>query len=351
MKSRNLALLSLSCAMGLVTTASAGNVSVSASAGSVAGIDTTGTSSSNGSGIDWSGLTGSAMTAVIYYQTDPTLAEEGDLSGASSEFKCIDNEGNFAAHTFNGVSANGSSVVGASSFSDPANGAPEYYQASWTASSTSFDPKTGSGTYDPWIVTAGDIMKLGTSVGGTANLYYQTSLLGGFSNATGFNLTAGQTGSYNYRVGVAEGGAQKNFLDFTVNRTGNAVASFTAAYTAYSGFDLYLLGTNAHDDGSDPYARVGAGTLVTSTAQLGRILSNDLRSDGSLRYTLDFGLVDRGQILTTNDPNAPILAWNSTTLQTVVQPTPEPTPMAALAVGVLAVHRRRRRSLLIPGNS
>ncbi|RYG23309.1 PEP-CTERM sorting domain-containing protein [bacterium] len=314
----------------------AGNTAVSASAGSVAGIDTTTSGSST-----WSGLKGPAQTALMNYEV--RLA--GGSTSNTSEFKFINNSGVFGAHIFNGVHKSDAfssvNVSGASTITTSGT-APTYYQASWT-STTHVDPLAPggafSGTYDPWQVRYKDISALGTPDLGTADLYYQTSLLGGFSSPSGFDLNPGQIGSYEFSVSLTTATGIINFFDIDVNSDETVDVEFTNN----PNFEVYLLGSNANDENLTPTQRTSDRQLITSAGDIETALLDVLNPDGSLASNLTFGIIYRGFVLPpTNNPDEVLFSWNTDT-RVNTEAVPEPASMAALGLGVLAVLRRRRK--------
>ena len=317
-----------------------GSTTVQASGGSVAGVP----SGSN----SWSGLTQTAFNATIQYgQTGGSdfKLRTGDPSTQSGQ------QGTPTATGFSGTSPDGTTQTSGSGTVAQGNNpnAPAYYDATWQSTSTasSSGVSFGSGTYDPWGVYARDIQGLGVALGGTADLYYQATLYGGRGSLTSFSLVPGQTSLYNFIVGNTDaGGTPLVNLNVFSNNT------FTAQINLQPKFEVYLLDPIAAGDPNlSPFQRVAANgsirlqnnptTGVTATQQLTGLLNGYGLQNGKFNRNLDFGILYRGFVLNTSNPNQQVFQW---TTDNQVQSTPEPATMAALGLGALAVLRRRRRA-------
>lgn len=297
------------------------SVSVSASGGSVA-------ASAGGA---YAGLRGTAGTATIQYGTNPN----------NSQAKFADNGA--SGQALSGRATNGGTTTQTTGQSTVAGtpGGTTFYSASWTSTATNPNgpSATGSGTYDPWHVTRGDLFDAGVyETAGEKSLYYQASLRGG-----AFNVPAGGQGAYTFSAG--ESG--KTFLDLTVSNDRAPSFSFRTA----AGFSVYLLDPKfvygAEESIDD---RVGHGTLLTAaggSATIQSFLDRYLQRTASGGYTGSLGGYDLTLAIVhtvtlpayrPEDRAVPVAEWNTDTLNT----TPEPGPFAALALGALALVRRRR---------
>lgn len=315
---------------------------VSATAGYVAGVNTT------ASGGTWSGIAASAQTSTISYTDDLATGGLLNTAGAPTEFKMINAAGQFGPKIFNGehaalTSSSGSASVAVDghSYFMSGSGVGTYYGASWTATTQqSGDGLSVSGTYDPWTVHYSDLVNLGVPVGGTATLYYQTGLEGGFSASSGFDLAHNGLGAYTFTASATTSNQTLTFFSITDSSTGG----LSAVFNPYLNFSVYLLGANAQDPNASPQARLGdAIEQITSSSQLVSVVSGDLNSDGSLIDDLNFGIFYSNVVLPVNyNPNGTVISWQSTT-NGVVQTVPEPAPFAVLGVGCLGFLRRRLR--------
>ena len=276
----------------------------------------------------WSGLQGTAGTATIQY---------GKGDGSTTQLKFANGGAN--ATTFGSTTTQGTTTTASSGASNVARGAGNpttTYSAQW--SSTSSAPGTtpvvaGSGTYDPWKVTYGDLDRAGVySSVGTESFYYQSSLIDGR-----FALQSGQSGAYDYTLGIA-GHA---FVRLTVDSGGG----FDVAYrNGTDDFAVYLLNPKlVYGPEESIEYRLANGTLLddaSGTARIGDFLSRYLNEDGSLDYRLTFAIVYSGVVLPAYDPakdDTVVVEWNTDTIEA----TPEPASFLPLGLGAFALLRRR----------
>ena len=322
MLSYRLILTTLSLGLGALSFAQNGSVTVTADGGYVA--------AKNSSSGDWSGLQGTAGTATIQY---------GKGANSTTQLKFANSGASTAS--FGNTSTNGGTTTQTSGHSNISNGQGNpttSYSAEWN--STSSAPGTqpivaGTGTYDPWTVTYGDIHQAGVySDLGTESFYYQSSLIDGL-----FDLRPGQSGAYNYVLGVAG----YKFVDLTVHSAGNVDLAFK---NDTSDFAIYLLNPKlVYGPEETIDYRIANGTLLTranGASTIGDFLSRYLDPDGSLDYRLTFAIVYSGVKLPAYDPSKDgtvVVEWNTDT----ASPVPEPGTFAALGLGALALLRRKRR--------
>ena len=315
--------LSLLLGLGALASAQNGSVTVVADGGYVA--------AKNSNSGSWSGLQGTAGTSMIQYGTGP---------GSTSQLK-FSNSGASAA-SFGNTSTNGPTTTqtdGRSTVADGQGNPTTTYSAEWN--STSSAPGTepvvaGTGTYDPWTVTYGDIRQAGVySDLGTTSFYYQSSLIDGL-----FDLRPGQSGAYNYVLGVAG----RRFVDLTVHSGGNVDLAFR---NDSPDFSIYLLNPKlVYGPEETIDYRIANGTLLTNAngaSTIDGFLNRYLGRDGSLAYRLSFAVVYSGVQLPAYDPSkddTTVVEWNTDTLN----PVPEPSSFAALGLGALALLRRRKRA-------
>ena len=317
-----------------------GTTTVQASGGSVAGINT-----SNGPGTGtWNGLQQTAYNAAIDYMNQPggpssfKLRQGDPATGTGGTGTPVNNNGFYNSQT---TSAGTTTTQGKGTVTDGTNGAPTYYDATWqtTTSSSSSSVSIGSGTYDPWSVYARDVLALGTTKGQTADLYYQATLFGGPRSLTGFNLAPSETSKYTFDIGNTNvNGAGLLSIDVFSDNT------FAARLNRQDNFEIYLLDPNfANASSITPYQRTSAAynaVRITDSSQLTGILNGFRLQNGAFNRNLDFGIIYRGFVLTTDNPDQVIFQW---TTDNTTQAVPEPASLAALGLGALALLRRRRR--------
>lgn len=232
--------------------------------------------------------------------------------------------GNFGAKIFNGdhvslSSDSGSALVsvdGHSYIPAAAPGVPVYYQANWTATTqTTGDGQASTGTYDPWVVHYSDLAAAGVPVGGTATLYYQTGLGGGYSASSGFDLVPGAVGQYSFSASASPNGQTLNF--FTI--TNNSKTGLSTTFNSYADFSVYELRSYAHANSATPGQRRSAAiTQITTASQLLALIAGDTNPDGSLIDNLDFGIYYDNVVYGANKlPTDTVIAWHTDTAATV----------------------------------
>jgi hypothetical protein len=298
----------------------------------------------------WSGIPGAAQTATISYTHNLQSGGQSNTTGAPTEFKAVDSAGNFGPRTFNGDHASlttgaGTALVsvgGHSYISNPgASGAPTYYQASWTSTTSSTGTASASnGTYDPWMVTWGDLVNiLGLHGSETAILYYQTGISGGLGGASGFSLSNGGVGDYSFDASASTGNQLRDF--FSIHN--NSQSGLQVTFNSYANFAVYLLGANAHDDSATPEDRlIGSVMQIVSAEDLLTLVSTDLNPNGSFKKELDFGIFYTGITLPDSfNPDDPVIGWHTNTTVTG-QAVPEPLSVLGLGLGILALAFRKR---------
>lgn len=316
----------LALALFVVAGASAQSTSnVSAYGGSVAG-------KVSGSTL-YTGMEGVASDSTISYLVDNTHS--------GNEFKfAIDPSGAPTGKTLSGFSFEGGNSaastlakVGGGSSVSPSSGPgdPDDYSISWSTSLSSLS-NSDSGTYDPWDVSANDLLGLGAVPGGTVDLYYQSGLTA---------AAIGGSGSYELALYITAGATKTNILDLKVDSNG----TYNVLLGTNPQLEVYLLGANANSSTASPDDKMFApdASLVTATTDF----SSYFGSDGTLLSPLNFGIRYHDFVFPTGASGSTALfSWHTDTLLGVnnVSASVVPGPAAGLAFAIGTLKRRKRRA-------
>ncbi|GEM_PF-6272679 len=297
------------------------SVEVSASGGSVA---------ARGSSGGWAGLEGSASRATINFSATG--------ANSSTQFKFATTPAGVQGTTYQYGAEVGGGAAFSSGGSTVTSGAIDYYKANWTANLSSFSLQSPrSGTFDPYDVTYGDVIGATGPQGGSAQLYFQSSLSNAFFSQSDPTLDA----AYTYSLSVT---------DAFDNPTSVLSLSFSTAtgldidFNENSGIQLFLLGANADDPTLDPTALTNSGTRIRTQADANG-LARFFGADGNPTQSLSFGLLRTVEVASGGNPDDRLFAWHADTTLGIDPAAPAstvPGPMAALPFALLALRRRRR---------
>lgn len=218
--------------------------------------------------------------------------------------------------------------------------------ANWlnTASASGADGNTdaGSGTFDPWVLTYGDLHTNGNE---TVSVYYQGVIR---KNETILSPGNGFIPSMTMSASVFANGTSIDILSLGAKLENNTLAfSYSLDGLTNPNVSVYLLDQAAYDS-TDSITTKLAGFSPATANQIQGLWSSSWSSGANapsyvLSQDIYFGFkVDRLFLPGSTDPNQSAVEMHYNSAAKTRSPVPEPASMIALSAGLLGFVRRRK---------